>query len=469
MQSTNVLVIGGGPAGYVAAIRTAQAGIPTVLVERSGVGGTCLNIGCIPSKALIHAAHEFHRLAHRQSGAAMGISAGQPSLDIRQLIEWKDGIVGRLTGGVQSLLKRAGVHVIHGEATVLDGKTVEIRASEMGADSAAPAQRIVCQHLVIATGSAPAPLPTLPFGGRVVPSTEALSPESIPATLVVIGAGYIGLELGMAYARLGSKVTMVEADNSILPAWDTALTAPVRRALESLGVELLLGTRLEEGDPETGRLQLRDGKGTLREITAERILVAVGRRPRSRACGIDGLMLDMAGPYIRVDDQCRTSMRQVWAIGDVTGEPMLAHRAMAQAEVAAAAIAGQARRFQPAAIPAVCYADPEVVVVGLLPEQANAQAGDVLVASFPLAGNGRALTLDAPEGFIRVVARRDDHRILGWQAVGSQVSELSAAFTHSIEMCARLEDVADTIHAHPTLSEGMQEAAHKALGQGLHG
>ena len=469
MQSTNVLVIGGGPAGYVAALRTAQAGIPTVLVERAGLGGTCLNVGCIPSKAVIHAAQEFHRLAQGQSGADMGISVSKPELDVLQLNQWKDGIVGRLTGGVQGLLKRAGVQIIHGEATVLDGKTVEIRAESSQHENAAQAQRIVCQHLVLATGSAPAPLPTLPFGGRVVSSTEALSPQSIPATLVVIGAGYIGLELGMAYARLGSKVTIVEADSSILPAWDSALTTPVRRALEALDVELLLDTRLEDGDPEAGKLQLRDVKGELRELTAERILVAVGRRPRSRACGIEGLMLDMAGPYIRVDDQCRTSMRQVWAIGDVTGEPMLAHRAMAQAEVAAAAIAGQPRRFQPAAIPAICYADPEVVVVGLLPEQAKVQAGDVLVASFPLAGNGRALTLNAADGFVRVVARRDDHRILGWQAVGSHVSELSAAFTHSIEMCARLEDVADTIHAHPTLSEAMQEAAHKALGQGLHG
>lgn len=273
----------------------------------------------------------------------------------------------------------------------------------------------------------------------------------------------------MAYAKLGSRVTVIEGQSRILPAWDAALTRPVHRRLEALGIDVLLDTRLEGGDADAGVLRLRPAQGEARELQAERILVAVGRRPRATEAGIDRLMLDMDGPYIRVDEQCRTSMRQVWAIGDVTGEPMLAHRAMAQAEVLAAVIAGQRRRFEPAAIPAVCYTDPEVVAVGLLPEQAQARHGDVLTASFPFAGNGRALTLDAADGFVRVVARHDDHRILGWQAVGPNVSELSVAFTQSIEMCARLEDVAGTVHAHPTLSEAVQEAALKALGKGLHG
>jgi len=311
-------------------------------------------------------------------------------------------------------------------------------------------------------------LPMLPFGGRVISSTEALMPASLPASLVVVGAGYIGLELGMAYAKLGTRVTLVEAQDRILPAWDAALTRPVQRRLKALGVDVLLNTRVEAGDAETGVLQLRPAQGERREVQADRILVAVGRRPLSTEAGIGSLMLDMDGPYIRVDEQCRSSMRQVWAIGDITGEPMLAHRAMAQAEVVAAVIAGQRRRFEPAAIPAVCYSDPEVVVAGCLPEEAQARAGEVLTASFPFAANGRALTLDASEGFVRVVARRDDHRILGWQAVGPNVSELAAAFTQSIEMCARLEDIAGTVHAHPTLSEAMQEAALKALGAGLH-
>lgn len=465
MQSTNVLILGGGPAGYVAAIRTAQAGIATVLVERDRPGGTCLNIGCIPSKALIHAADEFHKLGASGQAARLGIVSQAPSLDLQRLNEWKGGIISQLTGGVQALLKRAGVKVVQGEARVIDGKTVEIENMD---GEPGRRQRIVCQHLVLATGSAPMALPMLPFGGRVISSTEALVPDSLPASLAVVGAGYIGLELGMAYAKLGTRVTLIEAQNRILPAWDAALTRPVQRRLEALGVEVLLNTRLEGGDADTGMLQLRPAQGDVRQLQAERILVAVGRQPRSTEAGIDGLLLDMDGPYIRVDEQCRSSMRQVWAIGDITGEPMLAHRAMAQAEVVAAAIAGQRRRYEPAAIPAVCYADPEVVVAGNLPEEAQARAGEVLTATFPFSGNGRALTLDAADGFVRVVARRDDHRILGWQAVGPNVSELSPAFTQSIEMCARLEDIAGTVHAHPTLSEAMQEAALIALGAGLH-
>ena len=466
MLSTNVLIVGGGPAGYVTALRTAQAGIATVLVEQARPGGTCLNIGCIPSKALIHAADEFHKRGPGGQAERLGILSSAPELDLPRLNQWKQGIVTQLTGGVQALLKRAGARVIQGEATVLDGKTVEINGID--GDAGQP-QRIVCQHLVLATGSVPAELPMLPFGGRVISSTEALEPETLPASLIVVGAGYIGLELGMAYAKLGTRVTVVEARDRILPAWDAALTRPVQRRLQALGMEILLDTRLEEGDPQTGMLSVRTAEGEPRRIQAERILVAAGRRPRATEAGIERLMLDMNGPYIRVDEQCRTSMRQVWAIGDVTGEPMLAHRAMAQAEVLAAVIAGQRRRFLPEAIPAVCYTDPEVAVVGLLPEQAQASAGDVLVASFPFSGNGRALTLDAADGFVRVVARRDDHRILGWQAVGPNVSELTPAFTQAIEMCARLEDVAGTIHAHPTLSEAVQEAALKAMGQGLHG
>ncbi len=469
MQSTNVLILGGGPAGYVAAIRTAQAGLDTVLVERSRPGGTCLNIGCIPSKALIHASEEFHRLGAGGQVARLGIVSQTPALDLARLNEWKQGIVKQLTGGVEALLKRAGVRVIYGDAVVLDGKTVEIDTAGSSDDSL-ERQRIVCQHLVLATGSVPASLPMLPFGGRVVSSTEALALDTLPATLAVVGGGYIGVELGMAYAKLGAQVTLIEAQERILPAWDAALTRPVQRRLQKLGVDVLLGTQVQEGDADTGRLRLRSPQGESREVQVERILVAAGRRPLSREAGIDRLLLDMDGPYIRVDEQCRTSMRQVWAIGDITGEPMLAHRAMAQAEVAAAVISGRRRRrFDPAAIPSVCYSDPEVVVAGLLPDEARAKEGEIIEASFPFSGNGRALTLDATEGFVRVVARGDDHRILGWQAVGPNVSELAAAFTQSIEMCARLEDVAGTIHAHPTLSEAVQEAALKALGQGLHG
>src|SRR5690606_4848930 len=316
MQSTNVLVLGGGPGGYVAAIRTAQAGLDTVLVERAVPGGTCLNIGCIPSKALIHAADEFHRLREGGKTAHLGIVTSAPSLDVPRLNAWKQGIVTQLTGGVRSLLKRAGVRVIQGDGMVLDGKTVEVTGVD---GDAGQRQRIVCQHLVLATGSAPAELPMLPFGGRVITSTEALEPDTLPATMAVIGGGYIGVELGMAYAKLGTKVTLIEAQERILPSWDAALSRPVERRLKALGVDLLLNTRLEEGDADLGRLRLRDAGDAQQSLQADRILVAVGRRPRSAEAGIDRLMLDMDGRYIRVDEQCRSSMRQVWAIGDITG------------------------------------------------------------------------------------------------------------------------------------------------------
>ena len=386
--------------------------------------------------------------------------------DAAQLNAWKQGVVDQLTGGVQALLKRAGVRVIHGDAMVLDGKTVEVT---MGQGQGTERERFVCQHLVLATGSAPAALPMLPFGGKVVSSTEALEIDRLPETLAIIGGGYIGVELGTVYAKLGANVTLIEAEDRVLPSWDSALTTPVQRRLGEFGVELLLGTRVVQGDADAGTLQLSGPNGEIRSLTAERILVATGRRPRSRESGIESLMLAMDGPFIRVDDRCHTSMRQVWAVGDITGPPRLAHRAMAQAEVVAASIAGRRRRYHTAAIPEVCYSDPEVVSVGLSPDDARATMADVVTASYPFSANGRALTLDAPEGLVRVVAKRDDHRIQGWQAVGPGVSELTAAFTHSIEMCSRLEDVVGTVHAHPTLSEAIQEVALKALGRGLHG
>ena len=321
--TTKLLVIGGGPGGYVAAIRAGQLGVPTVLVEGESLGGTCLNIGCIPSKALIHAAHAFDAARHQAHGSPLGIRVQEPSIDIAQTVRWKDGIVKRLTGGVGALLRKAGV-----------------------------------------------------------------------------------------------RVRSARADEFALPA--------------------------------------------------DRVLVAVGRKPRTTGFGLESLQLDMAGRYVAVDAQCRTSMRNVWAIGDITGDPMLAHRAMAQGEVVAEVIAGKHRRFEPMAIPAVCFTDPEVVVVGKTPGEARAAGLDCIAAAFPFAANGRAMTLEATGGFVRVVARKDNHLILGWQAVGQGVAELAAAFTQSIEMGARLEDVAGTIHAHPTLGEAVQEAALRALGHALH-
>jgi dihydrolipoamide dehydrogenase len=451
-EQTTLLVIGGGPGGYIAAIRAGQLGIPTTLVEGAELGGTCLNIGCIPSKALIHASEAFHQASSHAGESPLGIRASAPTIDVGQTVAWKDGIVKRLTGGVGALLKKNGVKVVRGWAQIVDGKTVDVQTGD-------DTLRIRCEHLLLATGSVSVELPFMPFGGNVVSSTEALAPASLPEHLVVVGAGYIGLELGIAYRKLGARVTVVEAAGRVLPAYDDELVRPVAASLKSSVLGLL----------DDGRgVRMRNGGGQEVELEADRVLVAVGRRPRTQGYGLESLLLDMHGKFVRIDNQCRTSMRNVWAIGDVTGEPMLAHRAMAQGEMVAEIIAGKRRHFMPAAIPAVCFTDPEVVVVGTTPQEAATLGLDCISASFPFSANGRAMTLQATDGFVRVVARRDNHVIVGWQAVGGAVSELSTAFVQSIEMGAQLEDIAGTIHAHPTLGEAVQEAALRALGHALH-
>ncbi len=463
-QHTTLLVIGGGPGGYVAAIRAAQLGIATTLVEGDNLGGTCLNIGCIPSKALIHAAAAYHQ-AHRFMGdATLGIHVESARIDIAQTVRWKDGIVARLTGGVGALLKKHGVKVVKGWARIVDGKTVDVTRALPEAEP----MRIQCEHLLLATGSVELGVPGMPFGGRVISSTQALSPAAVPARLVVVGAGYIGLELGMVYRKLGADVTVVEAQNSILPLYDEELVKPVATSLRKLGVQVHLGCQVQGLNAAGDAVRVLDGAARESELAADQVLVAIGRVPRTHGWGLEQLMLAMQGRALKVDDQCRSSMRNVWAIGDLTGEPMLAHRAMAQGEMVAEIIAGQRRHFAPHAIAAVCFTDPEIVSAGLSPKEAEKAGLDCISAHFPFAANGRAMTLEASDGFVRVVARRDNHLIVGWQAVGAGVSELSTAFSHSLEMGATLEDVAGTIHAHPTLGEAVQEAALRALGHALH-
>ncbi|MFS1286274.1 dihydrolipoyl dehydrogenase [Pseudomonas piscis] len=457
--NTQLLIIGGGPGGYVAAIRAGQLGISTILVEGQALGGTCLNIGCIPSKALIHVAEQFHQTRHHSQGSALGIEVAAPTLNIGKSVEWKDGIVDRLTTGVAALLKKNKVQVIHGWARVIDGKTVEID----GADT-----RIQCEHLLLATGSKSVNLPMLPLGGPIISSTEALAPKVLPKRLAVVGGGYIGLELGIAYRKLGVDVSVVEAQERILPAYDAELTQPVLESIKQLGIKLYLKHSVLGFDAGTSSLQVREPNGDTLDLATDQVLVAVGRKPNTQGWNLEALNLEMNGSAVKIDARCQTSMRNVWAIGDLSGEPMLAHRAMAQGEMVAELIAGKRREFTPAAIPAVCFTDPEVVVVGKTPDEAKAAGLDCIVASFPFAANGRAMTLESKGGFVRVVARRDNHLVLGWQAVGVGVSELSTAFGQSLEMGARLEDIGGTIHAHPTLGEAVQEAALRALGHALH-
>jgi len=455
-----LLVIGAGPGGYVCAIRAGQLGVDTVIVEAGKPGGTCLNVGCIPSKALIHVADEFEKISAFSAGSPLGIKVGRPTIDLGAAVTWKDGIVARLNSGVQGLLRKAKVKIVIGTAKFRDGKSVEV-TTETGT------QLIYAQHVVVATGSVPVEVSTLPFGGAILSSTEALALTKVPAHLAVIGGGYIGLELGTAFAKLGSRVTIVEAMQKILPQYDADLTKPLVSKLERLGVRILTET-MAKGPAGEDKDLVVEKDGTEETIKADKILVTVGRRARLEGCGLEELDLEMNGRFIRIDDQCRTSMRGVYAIGDVTGDPMLAHRATAQGEMVAEIVAGKRRTWDKRCIPAVCFTDPEIATAGLSPDEARASGLDVKVGQFPFLANGRSMTMQAEEGFVRVVSRADSHLIVGIQAVGAGVSELSSSFAQAIENCARLEDIAGTIHAHPTRSEAFQEAAMKALGHALH-
>ena len=367
--------------------------------------------------------------------------------------------MSRLSAGVGALLKKAGVRSLRARATIVDGKSAVAHADTGD-------QRIACEHLVIATGSEAMALPALPFGGDVLSSTEALALTKVPGRLAVVGAGYIGMELGMAFAKLGAQGD----DDRGAPKDPAAL----RRGPHAAGRAPPRRSRRRDDARRQGfelRRRQTEGRaadGAETSVAVDKVLVAVGRRARTVGFGLERLDLTMAGPFIRIDDRCATSMRNVWAIGDVTGEPMLAHRAMAQGEMVAEIIAGEKRAFDHRAIPAICFTDPEIVAVGLAPDAAKSAGGEIVIGTFPFRANGRAMTKQADEGFVRVVARADNHVVLGIQAVGGGVSELSAAFSLALEMGARLEDIAGTIHAHPTESEAFHEAALKALGKPLH-
>ena len=464
--TTKVLVVGSGPGGYVAAIRAGQLGLDTTIVENQRLGGTCLIRGCIPSKALIHVAGKFEAMKHAAGGDALGIRLSEPPiLDLPRTIAWKETIVDKLNTGVAALLKRAKVKVMRGWGTFTDAKTCVVNG---GGEPVT----IGAEHVILANGSEPVELPTLPFGGTILSSTEALSLAEIPEQFVVVGAGYIGLELGIAFRKMGSNVTVVEALDRILPLYDEQLTDPVRKWLDRNGVTVRLGAKATglygEANRRNLQVELKDGQRL--DIPADKVLVTVGRRPKTKGWGLEKMAVDMKGPFVKVDDQCKTSVRNVWAIGDLVGEPMLAHKASAQAEMVAEIIAGKPRRFRPATIPAVCFTEPEIVTAGLLPAEAKAAGIDAITGLFPLSANGRALSMEGggEGGFIRIVARRDNHRVLGVQAVGTHVSELSGEFVHAIEMGAVLEDIAGTIHVHPTLTEAFHESALRALGHAIH-
>lgn len=465
-RTCQVLVVGGGPGGYPAAIRAGQLGLDTIIVDKHGLGGTCLNRGCIPSKAFIHAASKFEEMTHTAAKSDMGLSLADPKLDMAGLTGWKDGIVDKLTKGVGQLLKAAKVEAIAGWATFENAKTCTVQ-TESG-----ESVKITAENVILATGSKEVELPFMPFDGTVIGSTQALELTDLPKDLVVVGGGYIGLELGIAFRKMGANVSVVEAADSVLPSYDKELIRPVQMWLKKNKVALHTGCKAKGAVSEGGEtfLEYENAKGETQRIKADKILVAVGRKPVTDGWGLEHMGLDMDGPFVKIDDQCRTAMRGVYAIGDLVGEPLLAHKGTAQGELVAEIIAGHKRRFDPTSIAAVCFTEPELVGVGLSPDEAKAKGEAIITGKFPLAASGRALTMEggADGGFVRITARESDHVVLGIHAVGKHVSELSGEFALAIEMGARLEDIAGSIHVHPTLTEGFAESALAALGHPIH-
>ncbi|OED38620.1 dihydrolipoyl dehydrogenase [Chromatiales bacterium (ex Bugula neritina AB1)] len=458
-RKCRLLVLGAGPGGYVCAIKAGQLGLDTVIIEAEKPGGTCLNVGCIPSKALIHAADEFYKTRAFSRDNELGISVSAAVMDLEKTVQWKNGIVDRLNRGVTGLLKKASVELISGTAKFLDGKTVEVISAE-------GRQAIQAENIVIATGSVPVALPLLPFGDRVWSSADLLACTELPESIAIVGGGYIGLELGCAVAKLGAGVSIIEASERILPQYDEALTAPVVKRLAQLGVNIMTKTRAEGIGPSGLELVADDGSNLA--LNADKVLVTVGRKPQMEGWGLEELQLTLEGQGLQINEKCQTSMRGVYAIGDVTGEPMLAHRAMAQGEMVAGIIAGENLVWDKNSIPAVCFTDPEIVTVGLAPLEAVEQDIAIDVSEFPFQASGRAMTMQRTDGFIRLITCKQDGVVLGIQAVGTGVSELSAAFSLAIEMAACAEDIAATVHAHPTMSEGFQEAAMHAVGRAIH-
>ena len=459
-EAVDLLIAGGGPGGYTAALQAAHQGRSVVLVEANGaaaVGGVCLHRGCIPSKALIEAADLQHRAGH---AGAMGVGAFIEAFDMTRFQSWKDSVVSGLVRGVQGLLESAGVRVVTGSLRVVDDRNAVVANGE------AAAQFYEFKSLILATGSAPAVLSVLPVDHRrILDSTSALALDRVPAMVAVVGAGYIGLELGTALAKAGARVTLVEGLGRVLPAMDESIARPVMRRLRDLGVEVRLNCEVQGADDTA--LLVRDANGPA-QIDAEVIIVAVGRKPNTAAIGLEdiGVATDARGLLAPAPD--RRLAPRIAAIGDITPGPALAHKASAEAAVAVAALSGETVAFEPQTIPAVVFSDPEIAVSGVSPSQARELGLDVDVTTLPITASGRAATLNADVGMASCVTDKSDGALLGVQLVGPHASELIVEATLAIELGASLEDIALTIHPHPTLSEQMLELAHLGLGLPVH-
>lgn len=456
----DVLVIGAGPGGYVAAIRAAQLGKSVVVVDKDELGGVCLNRGCIPSKALITAAAQYESM---QNASQMGIAAENVSVDFSKVQKWKDEITSRLTGGVASLLKGNNAQVVKGEALFVNEREVRV-IDGYNVD------RYRFNHCIIATGSRPIELKPFPFGGRILSSTEALELKEIPKSLIVIGGGYIGIELGQTFAKFGSKVTVLEGTDTILPGFESEMSRWVSRNLRKLNVDVVTEAMAQKAEQtETDVTVTYTVQGEEKSVTADYVLVTVGRRPNTDELGLEAINMEMdERGFIKVDHQCKTSVDNIYAIGDIVHGPALAHKASYEGKVAAEAIAGHPSAVDYQAIPAVVFSDPELASVGLTETEAKEKGYDVVVGRFPYAANGRALTMNAADGFVKLIGDQQTGLVIGGQIVGPEASNLIAEIGLAIEMGATLEDIALTIHAHPTLGEIAMEAAEGALGRAIH-
>lgn len=455
----NTVVVGAGPGGYPCAIRLGQLGVDTLCIEKDNWGGVCLNVGCIPSKALITAGKRMDEI---RKADTMGISVGEPSIDMLKLQAWKQGIVEKLTGGVSHLLKANKVETLKGTATFTGPKTLEV-------DTADGTVKVECENLVIATGSRPIEIPGFSFADdRICDSTKALALNEVPGRVVVIGGGYIGLELGQMLAKVGSEVTVVEMADDIMPGFDKDVVKLLNRKLKKSGITVHKNTAAK-GWEETddGAVVKVEGPKGAAEIPADVILVTVGRRPNSEGVEATGVTIGPRGQIV-VDSQLKTNVPGVYAIGDVAEGLMLAHKASHDGEIAAEVIAGHAAHNDAKTVPAVVFTDPEIATAGMMEHEAKEEGYDVKVGKMPFAALGRALTTGDTDGFFKVVLDAEDDRVLGVAICGPHASDLISECALAVEMDAEAMDIGLTIHPHPTLGEGVMEAAKAALGQAIH-
>ncbi|MBM3961528.1 MAG: dihydrolipoyl dehydrogenase [Planctomycetes bacterium] len=458
----DVLVIGAGPAGYVCAIRCAQLGLKTAVVEKENLGGVCLNVGCIPSKALIAASKLVDKIQHAD---AMGIKAKFEGLDVGALINWKAGIVNKLTSGVGGLLKNHKVDVHSGDAKVVAKGKVEVKSKD-------GTKTLEAKNIVVAAGSTPIEVPGFAFDGiDVWSSTHALAPKTLPKRMIVIGGGYIGLELGLVYHKLGTEVRVLEFMDRVLPGMEEELSKEMGRSLKKKKVEVHLTTKATGYKKGKNGLEVTaevDGKPQTFECDV--VLSCVGRRPNGKGLGLEavGVKVDERG-FVPVDHKRMTNVPGIYAIGDVAGQPMLAHKGSHEGLIAAAAIAGEkGAAYDPACIPAVIFTDPEIASVGLSMEEAKKAGFEPVEGKFPFAASGRALSLNETEGWCKVIADAKTDKVLGVHMIGPEVTELVAEAALAIEMGATVHDLAQTIHAHPTLPEAMMEAAEAVHSMAVH-